>query len=51
MVSLSGRDIMEEAYQFLANQVLMEEREVLNGMEDNGIGEDGSIERMGGKGK
>ena len=28
----------------------MEKRKVLDGMEDDGVGEDGSIERMGGKG-
>ena len=49
MVTLGGRDIVEKANQLLANQVLMEERKVLNSAEDNGIGEDGSIKRMGGK--
>ena len=28
----------------------MEEREVLDGVEDDGVGKDGSVERMGGKG-
>ena len=50
MVTLSSRDVMKQADQLLANQVLMEERKVLNSVEDDGIGEDGSIERMGGKG-
>ena len=43
-VALGGRDVMEESNQLLTNQVLMEEREVLDGMEDDGIGEDGGIE-------
>ena len=49
-VALGGRDVMEESNQLLTNQVLMKEREVLNGMEDDGIGEDGGIEWMGSKG-
>ena len=48
MVSLGRGDVMEEADQFLTDQILLEEREVLYGVEDGGIGEDGGIERMGG---
>ena len=48
MVSLGRGDVMEEADQFLTDQILREEREVLYGVEDGGIGEDGGIERMGG---
>ena len=43
MVTLSGRDVMKQVDQLLANQVLMKERKVLNSTEDDGIGEDGSI--------
>ena len=50
MVLLGGGDIMKETDQFLTDQVFLKEREVLYGMEDGGIGEDGSVERMGGKG-
>ena len=50
MVPLGRSDIMKEMDQFLTNQILLEEREVLYGVEDDGIGEDGSVERMGGEG-
>ena len=50
VVTLSGRHVVEEANQFLTDQILMEKREVLDGVEDDGIGEDGGIEQMGGKG-
>ena len=43
MITLGGRNIVKEANQLLADQVLMEKRKVLNGMEDNGIGEDSGI--------
>ena len=43
MVALGSRDIVEKLNQLLADQVLMEKRKVLNGMEDNGIGEDSGI--------
>ena len=43
-------DIMEETDQLLTNQILLEQREIFYGMEDGGIGEDGGIKRMGGKG-
>ena len=43
MISLGGRDIVKEANQLLANQVLMEKREVLDGVEDGWIGENGSV--------
>ena len=44
MVVLGGRDIMEKSNQLLANQVLMEEREVLDSVEDDRIDKNGSIE-------
>ena len=50
MVSLGSSDVMKETDQFLTDQVFLVEGEVLYGMEDGGIGEDGGIERMGGKG-
>ena len=50
MIPLGSRDIMGEADQFLTYQVFLEEREVLYSVEDGGIGEDGGIERMGGRG-
>ena len=50
MVSLGSCDIMKEADQFLADQIFLEQREVLYGAEDGGTGEDGGIKRMGGKG-
>ena len=50
VVSLGGGDIMKETDQFLTNQVFLKEREVLYGMEDGRIGEDGGVERMSGKG-
>ena len=50
MVSLGCCDIMKETDQFLTDQIFLEKRKVLYGVEDGGIGEDGSVERMGGKG-
>ena len=50
VVPLGSCDIMKETDQFLTDQILLEQREVLYGVEDGGIGEDGGIERMGGKG-
>ena len=50
MVTLGGRDIMKYADQLLADQVFMKKGKVLDGMEDGRVGEDGGIERMGGKG-
>ena len=50
MISLSGSDIMEQANQFLTDQVFLEQRKILDGAEDDGVGEDGGVERMGGKG-
>ena len=50
MISLGSSDIMKETDQFLTDQILLKEREVLYGVEDGGIGEDGSVERMGGEG-
>ena len=50
MVLLGGGDIMKETDQFLTDQVFLKEREVLYGVEDGGIGENGGIERMSGKG-
>ena len=51
MITLGSGDIMEKANQFLTDQVLMKTRKVLNGVEDDRIGKDGGIERMGGKGR
>jgi hypothetical protein len=51
MVALSGRYVMEQAYQFLTNYVLLIEREVFDDAQDDGISEDGGIERMGGVGR
>ena len=50
MVSLCCHNVMKETDQFLADQILLEKREVLYGVEDSGIGEDGGVKRMGGKG-
>ena len=50
MVSLCSSHIMEETDELLTNQVFLEQREIFYGVEDGGIGEDGGIERMGGKG-
>ena len=50
MVSLCCCDIMEEADKLLADQIFLEQREIFYGVEDSGIGEDGGIKRMGGKG-
>ena len=41
---------MKEADQLLADQIFLEQREILYGMEDDGIGEDGGVKRMGSKG-
>jgi hypothetical protein len=50
MISLGCGHVMEEMYQFLADEVLMVERKVLDGTKDDRIGKDGSVERMGGVG-
>ena len=50
MVLLCHRDIMKETDQLLADQVFLEQGEVLYGVEDGGIGEDGGVKRMGGEG-
>ena len=50
MVSLGCGNIMEKTYQLLTNQILLEQRKVLDGAEDDGVGEDGGVKRMGGKG-
>ena len=50
VVSLSGSNVMEQANQFLTDQILLEQREILYGAEDDGVGEDGGVKRMGGKG-
>ena len=50
MVSLGRGDIMKEADQFLTDQILLKEGEVLYGVEDSRIGKDGGVERMGSKG-
>jgi hypothetical protein len=44
MVSLSGGYVMEQAYQFLTDQVLLIKREVLDDAEDDQIGKDGGVE-------
>ena len=41
---------MEKTHQLLADQILLEQRKIFDGAEDDGVGEDGGIERMGGKG-
>ena len=41
---------MKETDQLLTNQIFLEQREILYGVEDSGIGEDGGVKRMGGKG-
>ena len=50
MVSLCCCNIMEQTDQFLTDQIFLEQREILYGAEDDGVGEDGGVERMGGKG-
>ena len=50
MVSLGSCDIMKETDQLLTDQIFLEQREIFYSMEDGGIGEDGGIERMDGKG-
>ena len=50
VVSLRGCDIMEQTNQFLTDQIFLEQREILYGAEDDRIGEDGGVKRMGGKG-
>ena len=50
MVSLGCRNVMKEMDQFLTDHIFLEQREILYGVEDGGIGEDGGVERMGGKG-
>jgi hypothetical protein len=51
MVALSGRYIVEQAYQFLTNYILLIEREVFDDAEDDGIGENSGVERVGGVGR
>ena len=34
----------------MTDQILLEQREIFYGAEDNGVGEDGGVKRMGGKG-
>ena len=41
---------MKETDQLLTNQVFLEQRKILYGVEDDGIGKDGGVKRMGGKG-
>ena len=50
MVSLCRCDIMKETDQLLTDQVFLEQGKIFYGVEDGGIGEDGGIKRMGGKG-
>jgi hypothetical protein len=48
VIPLSRGYIMKEAYQLLTDQVLMVERNVFNGAEDDQVSEDGGVKRMGG---
>ena len=41
---------MKETDQLLTDQIFLEQREILYSVEDGGIGEDGGVKRMGGKG-
>ena len=50
MVSLCRSNIMEKTDQLLADQVFLEQGKILYGVEDGGIGENGGVKRMGGKG-
>ena len=50
MVSLRCCNIMEQTNQFLTDQIFLEQREIFYGAEDDGVGEDGGVKRMGGKG-
>ena len=50
VVPLSCCDVMEKTHQLLADQILLEQRKIFDGAEDDGVGEDGGVERMGGKG-
>ena len=50
MVLLCSCDVMEETDKLLTNQILLEQREIFYGAEDDRIGEDGGVKRMGGKG-
>ena len=43
VISLGGGNVMEQANQFLADQVFLEQRKILYGAEDDGIGEDGGV--------
>lgn len=49
MMPLGSRNIVKQVDKLLTNKVLMEGREILDGAENNGIGEDGGIKRMGSK--
>jgi hypothetical protein len=44
VISLSRGYIMKKTYQLLTDQVLVVEREIFNGAEDDRVGEDGGIE-------
>ena len=50
MIPLGRSDIMKETDQLLTDQIFLEEGEVLYGVEDDGVGKDGGVERMGGEG-
>ena len=41
---------MKETDQLLADQIFLEQREILYGVEDDRIDEDGGVKRMGSKG-
>ena len=44
VVSLSCCDVMEKAHQLLADQILLEQRKIFDGAENDGVGEDGGVE-------
>ena len=50
MISLCRCDIKKEADQLRADQIFLEQGEILYGVGDDGIGEDGGVKRMGGEG-
>jgi hypothetical protein len=48
VISLSSGHIMKEAHQLLTDQVLVVKRQLFNSAKDDRVGEDSSVERMGG---
>jgi hypothetical protein len=47
MVALSGRNIMEQVYQFLTDNIFMIDGKFFNSMKDDRVCEDGGVKRMG----